>query len=116
MSTNERKTMLRQFRASLITTMLVLTSLSLGALTASAVGPNQSDLGYNGDLPDNSTAVTTSQAVINVSGLAPFSSGVLYGEFDVGDDEDWFSVQLNANEGLTVEINYNSTYLSLIHI
>ena len=112
MSTHERKTVLLQIRASLMTTMLVLTSLSLGALTASAIGPNQSDLGYNGDLPDNSTAVMSSQAVINVSGLAPFSSGVLYGEFDVGDDEDWFTVQLNANEGLTVEISYNTTYTS----
>lgn len=100
-----------QLRASLLATLLVLASLTLGTFTASAIGPNQTDLGLTGDLPDNSTSIS-STSTFNVSGLAPLSPGVAYGELDVGDDEDWFAVQLNANEGLTVELNYNATYTS----
>ena len=101
-----------RFGAATMALVLLLMSISTVTFNASAIGPNQNDLGSNMDLPDNSTSVVSSQAVINLSGTAPSATGVLFGELDVGDDEDWFAVQINANEGLTVEINYNSTYTS----
>ena len=98
-------------RSLSIAVMLILTTVSLTSFTATAVGANQNDLNYGGDLPDNSTSISNTSTV-NLSGNAPYSSGSLYGELDVGDDEDWFAVQLNANEDLTVQMTYNTTYTS----
>ena len=45
-------------------------------------------------------------------GTLQWLQGLLYGELDVNDDEDWFSMTLNANEGVTLQIAYNTTYTS----
>ena len=113
LSMNERQTLVkRKISAAFLAVLLSLMSVTLASPLASAVGPNQNDLGSNMDLPDNSTSINSSQAVMNMNGFAPFSSGALYGELDVGDDEDWFSMTLNANEGVTLQIAYNTTYTS----
>ena len=92
--------------------MLVFTTLTLVAPTVSAVGANQNDLGSGMDLPDNSTSINSSGAMVNWNGMSPLSSGTSYAELDVGDDEDWIGFTLNANEGLTVQISYNSSFTS----
>jgi len=98
--------------AVLLSVLIALMSVTLAAPMASAVGPNQNDLGSSMDLPDNSTSINSSQAIISMNGYAPMASGALYGELDVGDDEDWFAMTLNANEGVTLQIAYNTTYTS----
>jgi len=109
---NTKEPFNRKFSAGFLALLLALVSVTLVAPTASAVGANQNDLGSNMDLPDNSTSINSSQAVMNMNGYAPMASGALYGELDVGDDEDWFSMTLNANEGVTLQIAYNTTYTS----
>ena len=47
--------------------------------------------------------------------MSPFYSGVVSGQLDVGDDQDWFVVTLDANEGLEVEINYSPSFTSPIN-
>ena len=105
-------TVRRKFSAGFLALLLALVSVTLTAPAVSAVGPNQNDLGSNMDLPDNSTSINSSQAVMNMSGNAPMASGSLYGELDVGDDQDWFAMTLNANEGVTLQIAYNTTFTS----
>ncbi|MAM36280.1 MAG: hypothetical protein CL988_03830, partial [Euryarchaeota archaeon] len=100
-----------RIRSMSIAIMLVLTTISLTAFTSSAVGANQNDMNSGGDLPDNSTSISN-LSTLNLSGNAPYSSGNYYSELDVGDDQDWFAVQLNSNEDLTVRISYNATYTS----
>ena len=102
----------KKFSAGILALLLALVSVTLTAPMASAVGANQNDLGSSMDLPDNSTSINSSQAVLNMNGNAPMASGALYGELDVNDDEDWFSMTLNANEGVTLQIAYNTTYTS----
>lgn len=102
----------KKFSAGILALLLALVSVTLTAPMASAVGANQNDLGSAMDLPDNSTSINSSQAVLNMNGNAPMASGALYGELDVNDDEDWFSMTLNANEGVTLQIAYNTTYTS----
>ena len=109
---NTKEPFNRKFSAGFLALLLALVSVTLVAPTVSAVGANQNDLGSNMDLPDNSTSINSSQAVISMNGYAPMASGALYGELDVGDDEDWFSMTLNANEGVTLQIAYNTTYTS----
>ena len=92
--------------------MLVFTTLTLVVPTVSAVGANQNDLGYGIDLPDNSTSINSSGMMMSLNGMSPLSSGVAYAELDVGDDEDWFGATINSNEGLTVQISYNTSYNS----
>ena len=105
-------TVRRKFSAGFLALLLAFVSVTLTAPGVSAVGPNQNDLGSNMDLPDNSTSINSSQAVMNMNGYAPMASGSLYGELDVGDDEDWFAMTLNANEGVTLQIAYNTTFTS----
>ena len=100
-----------RIRSMSIAIMLALTTISLTAFTSSAVGANQNDMNSGGDLPDNSTSISN-LSTLNLSGNAPYSSGNYYSELDVGDDQDWFAVQLNSNEDLTVRISYNATYTS----
>ena len=102
----------KKFSAGILALLLALVSVTLTAPMASAVGANQNDLGSGMDLPDNSTSINSSQAMLNMNGNAPMASGALYGELDVGDDEDWFAMTLNANEGVTLQIAYNTTYTS----
>ena len=102
----------RKISAALLSVLIALMSVTLAAPMASAVGPNQNDLGSSMDLPDNSSSINSSQAIMNMNGYAPTASGALYGELDVGDDEDWFAMTLNANEGVTLQIAYNTTYTS----
>ena len=94
----------------LLALMLVVTTLTLTAPSVSAVGPNQNDFGLSMDLPDNMSGVNSS-FVANLSGFAPvyFSD---FGEFDVNDDEDWIAVNLSANEGLALQLSFNTTYTS----
>lgn len=102
----------KKMSAVFLAVLIALMSVTLTAPAVSAVGPNQNDLGSAMDLPDNSTSINSSQAVINMNGYAPTASGSLYGELDVGDDQDWFAMTLNANEGVTLQIAYNTSYTS----
>ena len=83
---NTKEPFNRKFSAGFLALLLALVSVTLVAPTASAVGANQNDLGSNMDLPDNSTSINSSQAVMNMNGYAPMASGALYGELDVGDE------------------------------
>ena len=102
----------KKISAVFLAVLVALMSVTLTAPTVSAVGPNQNDLGSAMDLPDNSSSINSSQAVVNMNGNAPMASGSLYGELDVGDDQDWFAMTLNANEGVTLQIAYNTSYTS----
>ena len=86
----------------------MVTLLSAGISQVQAAGSNQNDLGYNTDLPSTSSFAPT----MTLNGMAPHYSGILSGELEIGDDQDWFLVTLDANEGLEVQINYASTYTS----
>ena len=88
--------------------LLMVTLLSAGVSQVQAAGSNQNDLGYNTDLPGTSSLAPT----MSLNGMAPHYSGILSGELEVGDDQDWFLVTLGANEGLEVQINYAPTYTS----
>ena len=96
--------------ALVLALMLAFTTITLVAPTASAIGPNQNDFGTGFDLPDNMSGIN-STFVANISGLAPlfFSD---FGEFDVNDDQDWVAINLSANEGVALELSFNSTYTS----
>ena len=102
----------RKLSATFLAVLIALMSVTLTAPMASAVGANQNDLGSSMDLPDNSTSINSSQAVSNLNGLSPIASGPMYGELDVGDDQDWFAITINANEGVTLQLSYNTTYNS----
>jgi hypothetical protein len=99
-----------KFRAYLLTMMLVFTTLTLAVPTVSAIGPNQNDFATSMDLPDNMSGINSS-FVANLTGFAPvfFSD---FGEFDVNDDEDWVAINLSANEGVALELSFNTTYTS----
>ena len=88
--------------------VLILTILSAAISQVQAAGTNQNDLGYNTDLPNTHSLAPT----MSLNGMSPHYSGILTGELEVGDDQDWFAVTLDANEGLEVEINYAPTYTS----
>ena len=97
-------------RAYLLAMMLVFTTLTLVAPTVSAVGPNQNDFGTSMDLPDNMSGINSS-FVANLTGFSPvFYSD--FGEFDVNDDQDWVAINLSANEGIALELSFNTTYTS----
>ncbi len=96
--------------ALLLSLMLVLTTVTLGVPTASAIGPNQNDFNSQTDLPDNMSAVNMNSTAV-LSGMAPFNV-IDYGQLDVNDDEDWFAVNLSLNEGLTISMSFNSTNTS----
>ena len=80
--------------------------------TSTANPSSQNDLGQpNYDLPDSSTALQSDPNFpIQLNGAAPFYSGVDYAELDLnGDDDDWLSFTLDANEGFAFQITYPTT-------
>jgi len=84
-----------------VTFLLLISTLAASLGNVSAIGPNQNDLGSNGDLPDN-TSVNLTNYIFTGS-----YSGT--GELDYGDDEDWLRVALNSNQGLAVQLSFSST-------
>ena len=110
MPSSPRTTYPAKTNALLLALMLVFTTITLVAPTASAIGPNQNDFATSMDLPDNMSGINSS-FVANLTGFAPvfFSD---FGEFDVNDDEDWVAVNLSANEGIALELSFNTTYTS----
>ena len=84
--------------------MMVLTSLSLAITAVSAVGQNQNDIGTSGgDLPDNLTSPTTIPNLVfsnSISGTGELVSGT--------DTSDYLRVSLASNEGIAVELSFDS--------
>jgi len=73
---------------------------------------NQNDIGQaNYDLPNSITALQADPNFpLYLNGAAPLYSGVDYAELDLnGDDDDWLSVTLDANEGFAFQITYPTT-------
>ena len=89
--------------------LFLFTALSAGLTGAQAVGPNQNDLNTGSDLSDTQSSINTTYML---NGLSPQHLTPTSAELDVGDDEDWFTVNLNPSEGLAVQIDYASTYTS----
>ena len=86
-----------------LVTMMVLTSLSLAITTVSAVGANQNDMATSGDLPDNLTSPTTIPNLVfsnSISGTGELVSGT--------DTYDYLRVSLSSNEGIAVELSFDS--------
>ena len=87
-----------------LVTMMVLTSLSLTITPVSAVGQNQNDIGTSGgDLPDNLTSPTTIPILVfsnSTSGTGELVSGT--------DTYDYLRVSLASNEGIAVELSFDS--------
>ena len=80
--------------------------------TSTSSVSSQNDLGQtNYDLPDSSSALQSDPNFpIVLNGGAPIYSGVDYAELDLnGDDDDWLSVTLDANEGFAFQITYPTT-------
>ena len=88
-------------------------SVTLWKFSASASNPStQNDVGItNYDLPDSNTALQSDPNFpVPLNGAAPYYSGVNSAELDLnGDDDDWLSVTLNANEGFAFQITYPTT-------
>ncbi|MEZ8112254.1 MAG: thrombospondin type 3 repeat-containing protein [Candidatus Poseidoniaceae archaeon] len=97
-------------RPILVALLMLLSTVVTVAGPVQAVGANQTDLGLQGDLPDNMSAVT-SNFTAPLAGLAPFST-TDYGQLDVNDDEDWLAINLSANEGVAISLSFNTTYTS----
>ena len=72
----------------------------------------QNDLNFGTDLPDTQAIATQGNYIASLNGMSPFYSGIAPAQLDVGDDEDWFAVTIDTNEGLGVQISYNSSYTS----
>ena len=93
-----------RFRSLCLVAMMVLTSLSLAITTVSAVGQNQNDIGTSGgDLPDNLTSPTTIPNLVfsnSISGTGELVSGT--------DTYDYLRVSLASNEGIAVELSFDS--------
>ncbi|MDG1549758.1 MAG: hypothetical protein P8Q94_06890, partial [Candidatus Poseidoniaceae archaeon] len=90
-------------RSLCLVAMMVLTSLSLAITPVSAVGQNQNDLATGGDLPDNLTSPTTIPNLIfsnSISGTGELISGT--------DNYDYLRVSLASNEGIAVELSFDS--------
>tara|TARA_B100000900_G_scaffold415494_1_gene445587 strand:+ start:300 stop:4298 length:3999 start_codon:yes stop_codon:yes gene_type:complete len=86
--------------------MLVLASMMVSLSPAvSAVGPNQSDIGTSGgDLPDNLSSLTTIPNLVFSASVN--GSGELYSSTD---EYDYLRVSLGSNEGLAVELSFDSS-------
>jgi len=88
-------------------------TVTLWKFSTSTSNPSsQSDLGQtNYDLPDSSSALQSDPSFpLPLNGAAPLYSGVDYAELDLsGDDNDWLSVTLDANEGFAFQITYPTT-------
>ena len=92
-----------RIRSLCLATMMVLTSLSLAITTVSAVGANQNDMATSGDLPDNLTSPTTIPNLVfsnSISGTGELVSGT--------DTYDYLRVSLASNEGIAVELSFDS--------
>ena len=72
----------------------------------------QNDLGFGTDLPDSQNLAINGNYVVQLTGLSPVYSGIALGELDVGDNQDWFVVNLDVIDGLEIEINYSPTSTS----
>ena len=86
-----------------LVTMMVLTSLSLAITTVSAVGSNQNDMGTSGDLPDQLTSPTTIPNLIFTNSIS--GTGELVSSTDT---TDYLRVSLGSNEGIAVELSFDS--------
>ena len=100
-----KKTSALQSRISslCLVTMMLLTSLSLAITAVSAVGQNQNDMATGGDLPDNLTSPTTIPNLVfsnSISGTGELVSGT--------DTYDYLRVSLASNEGIAVELSFDS--------
>ena len=85
--------------------MMLLVSLSLVVPNATAVGPNQNDFGTTGgDLPDNMSSTTSIPNLIFTGSVS--GTGELYPS---NDEYDYLRVSLAANEGLAVELSFDSS-------
>ncbi|MGB0199980.1 MAG: hypothetical protein ACPF9X_01490, partial [Candidatus Poseidoniaceae archaeon] len=84
--------------------MLALVSYSITLTNVSAVGSNQNDIGTSGgDLPDNLSSPTSIPNLIfsnSITGTGDLVQGT--------DDFDYLRVALSANEGIAVELSFNS--------
>ena len=90
-------------RSLCIVSMMILTSLSLAITPVSAVGQNQNDIGTGGDLPDQLTSPTTIPNLVfsnSISGTGELVSGT--------DSYDYVRVSLASNEGIAVELSFDS--------
>ena len=84
--------------------MMVLTSLSLAITPVSAVGQNQNDIATSGgDLPDNLTSPTTIPNLIFTNSIS--GTGELVSSTDTSD---YLRVSLGSNEGIAVELSFDS--------
>ena len=99
-----------RIRPIIVALLMLLSTVVTLVGPVQAVGANQTDLGLQGDLPDNMSAVT-SNFTASLAGLAPYSV-TDYGQLDVNDDQDWFAINLSANEGITISLSFNTTYTS----
>ena len=70
----------------------------------------QYDLQTGADLPNTVSSITMSGSTFVLNGLAPSYEPYSSGEFDVGDDDDWFAITLNPNEGVAIDLSYMFIY------
>ena len=90
---------------TLIVMMFFFMSLSSAVSTVSAVGSNQNDIGTSGgDLPDNLSSPTSIPNLI-FSGSTT-GTGELYPSTD---EYDYLRISLAANEGIAVELSFDSS-------
>ena len=87
----------------LLLAALLVTSLFAYAPAVAAVGQNQTDMNGTGDLPDNMSSPTTIPNFIFTGSLS--GSGDLVSQTD---DDDYLRVGLSANQGLAVQLDFNS--------
>jgi len=91
-----------RMRPVLLALLLVASAFAYTPSVA-AVGSTQSDMGGSGDLPDNMSSPTSIPNYI-FSGSLTGSGDLVSGT----DDFDYLRVALNANEGLAVQLDFNS--------
>ena len=88
-------------------------TITIWKFTSSTTNPTtQNDLGQpNYDLPDSGTALQSDPNFpLPLNGAAPLYSGIDYAELDLnGDNDDWLSFTLDANEGFAFQITYPTT-------
>ena len=104
MATKNSKRFNNKFSSLSIILMLALVSFSFTITNVSAVGQNQNDIGTSGgDLPDNLSSPTSIPNLIfsnSITGTGDLVQGT--------DDHDYLRVSLSANEGIAVELSFNS--------
>ena len=91
-------------------------TITIWKFTSSTTNPTvQNDLGLSSyDLPNSVTALQADPNFpLPLKGGAPIYSGVDYAELDLnGDDDDWLSFTLDANERFAFQITYPTTSTS----